>query len=75
MTCISDEADKDLQEFYNAVDISLQNEQEIMETDAGSMRSILLAGPNKSKKAKKSEKSREIPALEGAVDNLPSYKN
>ncbi|MEL6380238.1 MAG: hypothetical protein AAFQ29_10775 [Pseudomonadota bacterium] len=65
MTCLSAEADRDLQTYYSAVNASLMNRQEAMGAQIDAMRKVLATGPNRPRK--RGVPVPGIPALRGAM--------
>jgi len=64
MTCLSAEADRDLQTYYNAVSASLLARQTAMDDEISALRRVLAKGPNR--KNRQGRPVPGIPALRGA---------
>ena len=67
MTCMTDEANRDLDAFYGAVNERLEAHQLSLEQKTASMRATLAPGPNPEKKRRQNNND-AVPALEGAPE-------
>ena len=73
MACMSEEADRDLEVYYQAVNASLVARQDAMESKSAALRKILANGPRKGapiadKKQLTTKDGRTVPSLEGAEE-------